>query len=234
MILFYSEKIDGETAILTDGEAIHCKQALRKKVGEIIIVTDGKGKTYEAEITSIGKKEVELKLLKEVPLSAKRDFRIHIAIAPTKNISRFEWFLEKATELGIDEITPILCARSERKVIKSERLNKILLSAMKQSLKSELPKLNELTKLSAFLKKDFEGQCFIAHLEEEPELLVKSYQQGSDVLILIGPEGDFMLEEIEMAKQSGFESVSLGDYRLRTETAGISSVQAIHFCNMVG
>ena len=232
MILFYSDDCDGKMANLIESEAIHCRVALRKNVGDLIFITDGKGNGYEGEITHLGKKKVEVNLLRTIELSKIQDFRVHIAIAPTKNISRFEWFLEKATELGINEITPIRCSRSERKIIKEERLKKILVSAMKQSLKSRIPKLNPLTKFSDFLKQDFNGQFFIAHLEEDPELLIKSYTSGSDVVILIGPEGDFTLEEIAEAKKADFKSVSLGDYRLRTETAGIAAVQCIHFVNM--
>lgn len=232
MILFYSEECDGRTARLMGSEAIHCRQALRKNTGDLIHVTDGKGASYLGKITKSGKKEIEVEILNAIEVDKKRAYKIHIGIAPTKNISRFEWFLEKASEFGIDEITPLLCKRSERKILKEERLTKILISAMKQSLKSELPILNPLTKFSDFLGKDFNGQCFIAHLEEDPELLIKSYAQGSDVIILIGPEGDFTPEEIIEAKDQGFKSTSLGDYRLRTETAGISAVQAVHFVNL--
>jgi 16S rRNA (uracil1498-N3)-methyltransferase len=133
--------------------------------------------------------------------------------------------------LGIDEITPLLCSRSERKIIKPERLEKILISAMKQSLKSTLPVLNPMVKFQDFIQQKEERTSFIAHLEDEPKLLIHRYTPSSDVLILIGPEGDFTLDEISAALEGGFKSVSLGDYRLRTETAGISAVQAIHFVN---
>jgi len=233
MILFYSEDCDGEHATLVESEAIHCRVALRKNLGDMINITDGRGNGFEGQITKLGKKVVEVQILKTIELSKIQDFHIHVAIAPTKNISRFEWFLEKATELGISEITPILCSRSERKIIKEERLKKILVSAMKQSLKSKMPKLNPLTKLTDFLKQEVLGQCFIAHLEEDPALLIKSYTVGSDVVILIGPEGDFTLEEIAEAKKASYKSVSLGEYRLRTETAGIAAVQSIHFANLI-
>ena len=178
------------------------------------------------------KKKVETQIIERIELDVKRDYKIHIAIAPTKNIARFEWFLEKATEFGIDEITPILCERSERKVIKSERLNKILVSAMKQSLKTQLPVLNALKKYGQFVASRIEDQKFIAHLEgDDTKLLIQSYRKSEDVLIMIGPEGDFTNAEISSAKKNGFYSASLGDYRLRTETAGIAAVTAIHFCN---
>ena len=232
MILFFAEECDGENAKLLESEALHCKQALRKKEGDVLAITDGKGNAYKAEISSIGKKVVELNILEKIDLGGHRKYHLHVAIAPTKNISRFEWFLEKATELGIDEITPILCQRSERKVIKNERLNKILISAMKQSLKTKAPKLNPLTRLKDFLPQAKTEEKYIAHLEnEDTKLLVHRYNPAKDVTILIGPEGDFSLEEIKSAIAEGFDAVSLGDYRLRTETAGISAVQAIHFCN---
>lgn len=231
MILFYSEQCDGETAYLTDSEAIHCRQALRKNIGDSISLTDGKGLAFEGEITSMSKKRIEVQGLKEIQLSKPRNFKIHIGIAPTKNISRFEWFLEKSTELGIDEITPLLCSRSERKILKPERLTKILISAMKQSLKSELPILHPMVNFQDFISKQKNGHLLIAHLEEEPKLLVHLYAAAEDVVVLIGPEGDFTLDEISAALAVGFKSASLGDYRLRTETAGIAAVQAIHFVN---
>ncbi len=233
MILFYSKECDGHTAKLVDSEAIHCKQALRKKIGDEVYLTDGLGQCYVGRITNIAKKHVEIDILREHPLSKSRTYKIHIAIAPTKNISRFEWFLEKATEFGVDEITPLLCARSERKIIKPERLEKILVSAMKQSLKARLPKLNPLTSYSNFIQGDCAGSRFIAHLEDQPELLINSYQADHDSIILIGPEGDFTPDEISMGKQAEFASVSLGDYRLRTETAGIAAVQQVHFINQL-
>ena len=138
----------------------------------------------------------------------------------------------KSTEFGIDEISPILCERSERKVIKEERLNKILISAMKQSLKTQLPILHPLTKYDKFIASRNEDQKFIAHLEDDDtKLLIQSYKRSGDVLIMIGPEGDFTQVEINAAKKNSFYSTSLGDYRLRTETAGIAAVTAIHFSN---
>ncbi len=215
-----------------EGEAIHCRQALRKTVGEQIFVTDGKGRAFKTTIVSMGKKRIDCHITDEIQLSKSRSYQIHIAIAPTKNISRFEWFLEKATELGIDTITPILCQRSERKVIKPERLEKILISAMKQSLKSTLPVLKPLQSLKDFVSQDFSGQKMIGHLEDEnTKLLSKVYDKGSNVNIMIGPEGDFSPDEIKLAMGNGFMPISLGDYRLRTETAGISAVQFVHFCN---
>jgi 16S rRNA (uracil1498-N3)-methyltransferase len=153
---------------------------------------------------------------------------LHIAIAPTKNIDRFEWFLEKATEIGIDEITPIICRHSERKIIKTERGSRILLSAMKQSLKYHLPKLNEAISLANFLKSNFDGTKYIAHCEDGEKNELKTVSKTEKTLILIGPEGDFSPKEIELALQNQFRAVSLGTSRLRTETAGIIAVHTIN------
>lgn len=233
MFLFYAEEGDGVIYELLESEAIHCGQVLRKEIGDVISFTDGKGNAFQGEIVSKQKKRIGLKVLEEIELQKKRKYKVHIAIAPTKNINRFEWFLEKATELGIDEITPIISEHSERKVIKIDRCQKILISAMKQSLKSTLPQLNQLVKFEKFLKTEVSGQKFIAHLEEGTKDLIKLYQKDEDATILIGPEGDFSQDEINKAKQFDYLSASLGDYRLRTETAGISAVQAIHFVNQI-
>jgi 16S rRNA (uracil1498-N3)-methyltransferase len=161
-----------------------------------------------------------------------RPFSLHLAVAPTKNIDRFEWFLEKATEIGITEITPVICEHSERTNLRTDRLLKVLISAMKQSLNLHLPVLNEPVRFSDFLKKDFSGQKFIGYVEEKQEILLKErYQKGSDCVILIGPEGDFSKEEIEKAKQNGFETISLGNSRLRTETAAIVATMTINLLN---
>ena len=162
----------------------------------------------------------------------KRNYHLHIAIAPTKNNDRLEWFLEKSTEIGIDEITPIICDQSERKVVKEDRLNKIISSAVKQSLKSIHPKLNQQIKFKDFLDKDFPGQKFIAYIDDDVKTeLSKVYKPSEDALILIGPEGDFRPEEVDLARKKGFTAVSLGKARLRTETAGIVSCHTINIIN---
>jgi 16S rRNA (uracil1498-N3)-methyltransferase len=161
-------------------------------------------------------------------------FSPHIAIAPTKNIERLEWFLEKATEIGIKEITPVLCEHSERKIINMERLEKIIVSAMKQSLKTYIPVLNPLTRFTDFVSKPFNGQKFIAHCTEGIRSeLIHSYVKQSESLILIGPEGDFSPKEIEFAKSNGFIEISLGKSRLRTETAGIVACHTINLLNNI-
>jgi len=160
------------------------------------------------------------------------NYHLHVAIAPTKNIDRFEWFLEKATEIGIDEITPLLCERSERKILKAERLEKIIESAMKQSLKFHLPKLNPLIKFSDFINQDFDSDLYIAHCEETDKKTLKSMLvPNKNTTILIGPEGDFSTVEIEKAMQQNFVSITLGETRLRTETAGLVATQMVSFIN---
>lgn len=226
MNLFYTTNIEGEYAYLSQEEARHVVQVLRKREGDLLNFTDGKGGMYEGQISEIGKKKCVLHIKRQELEVGKRDFRLHIAIAPTKNINRYEWFLEKATEIGIEEITPIFCAHSERTKVRIDRLEKVLMSAMKQSLQAYLPKLNEPIKLAQFLKNQYDAQKFIAHCEEDfdKNQLVGKLEKGRDVLLLIGPEGDFSVKEIEMAKAVGFAPVALGNTRLRTETAGLFGV----------
>ncbi|MEL6718861.1 MAG: 16S rRNA (uracil(1498)-N(3))-methyltransferase [Bacteroidota bacterium] len=228
MQLFYTTNINNRLATLEAEEARHL-QVLRKKVGDQIHLVDGKGFFHTAELLELGKKKAQLKILfseQQTP----SPFSLHIAIAPTKNIARLEWFLEKATEIGIQEITPIYCERSERKRIRLDRLEKIVLSAMKQSNRAYLPQLREETTFKQFVesKKNSEVLKYIAHCEEEDKvLLYNNYQARKDVLVLIGPEGDFSPDEIELARASGFIGVSLGKARLRTETAGIVACHTI-------
>jgi len=193
---------------------------------------DGKGGFYEAEIVEAHHKGCVLSVIEKKTDFGKKDFHLHMAIAPTKNIDRFEWFLEKCTEIGIDEITPLLSEHSERKVIKPERLEKILVSAMKQSVKAYLPKLNELTLLNDFLKHETSADKFIAHCNPGDKNHLKNIiQPKQDALILIGPEGDFSVDEVEAAKEHGFAEISLGEARLRTETAGVVACHIVNLAN---
>ena len=227
MQLFYLENPENEI-ILSSEESKHATKVLRKKEGDILDFTDGKGKFYKAEITLADSRKCRFQIVSSEQKPKQHNYHLHIAIAPTKNMDRFEWFLEKATEIGIDEITPIICSRSERKVIKTERCNRILLSAMKQSLKYHLPKLNEAISLNDFLKQDFEGAKYIAHCEDGEKNELKTVSKAEKYLILIGPEGDFSPKEIKLALQNQFKAVSLGTSRLRTETAGIVAVHTIN------
>jgi len=227
MQLFYIQKPESEI-ILSAEESKHSTKVLRKKEGDVLDFTDGKGNLYKAEITLADSRKCRLEIVSSDQKEKQHNYHLHIAIAPTKNMDRFEWFLEKATEIGIDEITPIICSRSERKIIKTERCNRILLSAMKQSLKFHVPKLNEAISLNDFIKQDFEGTKYIAHCEDGDKLNLKTVSKAEKTLILIGPEGDFSQKEIDLALQNQFKAVSLGASRLRTETAGIIAAHTIN------
>lgn len=231
--LFYTPAYNGkdQNYILPEEESQHAVKVLRMQAGERLHLVDGKGGLFEAEIVNPHPKRCELKILSSVFEFGKRDFHVHIAIAPTKMNERLEWFLEKATEIGIDEITPVICRYSERKEVKSARMEKILVAAMKQSVKAYLPKLNEACTFEQLLK-ETGSHKFIAHCYEgEKQLLKDVYAKGSDVLVLIGPEGDFSTEEVQKAIQAGFIPVSLGNSRLRTETAGIVACHTINLQN---
>jgi len=230
MQLFYLENPEKDIILSTE-ESKHATKVLRKKEGDILNFTDGKGRFYKAEITVADTRKCRLEIVSSEQKEKQHNYHLHIAIAPTKNMDRYEWFLEKATEIGIDEITPIICSRSERKVIKTERGNRILISAMKQSLKYHLPKLNEAISLNDFLKQDYEAGKYIAHCEDGEKKELKIVNKTEKYLILIGPEGDFSASEIEIALQNQFKSVSLGASRLRTETAGIVAVHTINIKN---
>jgi 16S rRNA (uracil1498-N3)-methyltransferase len=231
MHIFYSPHIDKNNFYLDEEESKHAVKVLRLKETETIIVVDGKGGFYEAEIAKADPKKCLLKLIQFTENYGKRNFFIHIAIAPTKNIDRIEWFVEKSVEIGVDKISFIQCQRSERKHINSERIEKIAVSAMKQSLKAYLPQIQKLTPLKDFLNSSLEEQRFIGHLEEgEKKDLQNAVQKGGKYCILIGPEGDFSPEEISLSKSKGFIPVNLGASRLRTETAGMV---ACHILNLV-
>ena len=233
MQLFYNSEITEQSKEIkfNKEESRHIVKVLRKKEGDILHITNGKDFLFKVEIIFVSDKKCTGKVIDFKKTVNKRDYYLHVAIAPVKNIDRFEWFLEKATEIGIDEITPILCKNSERKILKKERLLKIVTSAMKQSLQHRLPKLNDLTNFEDFITDDFEGQRFIAHCENDTQKnSLKHYvKTKSNYTILIGPEGDFTSEEIEKSKKNGFFPISLGNNRLRTETAGLIIVQNVSF-----
>lgn len=237
MQLFFTTNIKGDYAYFPESEARHAAQVLRKQIGDELQFVDGKGNWYTGVITEIGKKKCVLKIINKKENHEPLPVHFHLAIAPTKNIDRLEWCLEKATEIGIAEITPLICHHSERRRIREDRLEKVLVAAMKQSLKAYLPKLNPLTKFNAFIKVQASiediPQKFIAHCADDTEKtrLQHNYQRGNNVCILIGPEGDFSSTEIELAIQHGFSPVSLGNSRLRTETAGVVAVHSINFLN---
>ena len=227
MSLFYVPALSSGF-VLPEEESQHAVKVLRMQVGDTLTVVDGAGGFYKARITNPHPKHCAFEITETILEYGKRNYRLHIAIAPTKNIERLEWFIEKATEIGIDEITPIVCRFSERKVIKAERLEKIIVSAAKQSVKAYFPKLNPLCTFDELIKTCQASQKFIAHCyEEDKRLLQTEIQPSEDVLILIGPEGDFSKEEVQKALSVGFIPVSLGSSRLRTETAGVVACHTV-------
>jgi 16S rRNA (uracil1498-N3)-methyltransferase len=233
MQLFYSPEIGDENNFLPEDESTHCVKVLRLKEKSKIQIIDGKGHFYTAEITVAHPKKCEFKILTVSEDSNKRDFYLHIAIAPTKNSDRTEWFIEKAVEIGIDEITFIKCEHSERKQLNMERIERIAISAMKQSLKAYLPKINPVTDFKNFISNtNKEVHYFVAHLESgEKKHLKEAMERKGKSCILIGPEGDFSPSEIEIALKNNFSPVTLGPSRLRTETAGIIACHTINLIN---
>ena len=231
MQIFYTPDI-ALRAELPEEEAGHCIRVLRLTEGDEILLTDGKGMFYKAAISRAHPKHCEVDILESWQQPALWNFQLHIAVAPTKNMDRMEWFAEKATEIGIDAITCLNCRFSERKEVKPARLEKILVSAMKQSQKATLPVLTGMTDFRTFVTQPFDGRTFIAHCEEgDKKLLKQLYQPGENALVLIGPEGDFSPEEIELALKNGFLPISLGESRLRTETAALVACHTIHVLN---
>ncbi len=234
MQLFYIRDIS-DTTTLTETESKHAVRVLRLTEGDRVNLIDGKGGFFEAEIIKAHPKQCMLKIISSVKEYEKRNFNLHIAIAPTKSIDRFEWFLEKSTELGIDEITPLICDHSERKVVKPNRLNKVLIAAMKQSLKAYLPHLHPAVTFKDFLAQAKYANQYIAHCQDGEKVRFKEcVPAGEEILVLIGPEGDFSPEEINAAKARGFTEISLGKSRLRTETAGIAACHITNLQNETG
>lgn len=231
---FYAPEIE-TTIALPDEDAQHCCRVLRLKDGDEIEVVDGKGGLYKCRLLSASPKHCMVEIVEKVCVAPHWGCRVTIAIAPTKNIDRMEWMVEKVTEMGVDRIIPLCCRYSERKVLKTERLRKIVVSAMKQSLKATLPQLDDLTPVEKVISGDFHGQRFIAYCDREipRRNLIGEYKQGSDVMVMVGPEGDFSKDEIRSALAAGFVPVSLGDSRLRTETAGVFACAAIHTINQL-
>jgi len=230
MHLFYTPDISSNQYTLPEPESKHCIKVLRLKKGDIIHLSDGNGNLFKTVISDDHPKRCMLEVINIQKDYRKRNYKIHMAVAPTKNINRYEWFLEKATEIGVDEITPLICEHSERRVIKPERLNKVITAAMKQSLKAYHPKLNNAIKFKEILKNKKSG--YIAYCSDEYRDHLKTiYQKGEDALILIGPEGDFSKEEVDAAIEAGFKPVSLGMNRLRTETAALAACHIVNLRN---
>lgn len=236
MQLFYNANVtpsDTEIQFSKD-ESRHIVKVLRKSVGDKLKITNGKGWLFSAEISLANIKNC-IAVITNSELQPKKAYNLHLAVAPTKMNDRYEWFLEKATEIGIDSVTPILCDNSERRKIKAERFEKILQSAMKQSLSCYLPKLNDAIAFNDFITQSIAGQTFIAHCEDDSNRtsLKTALQPTQDVTILIGPEGDFSTAEIEQAVINKFVPVTLGNTRLRTETAAIVACHSVAFVNEI-
>lgn len=231
MALFYAPDIE-KTWELPDDEAAHCLRVLRLNVGDELDITDGKGTFYKAVVSSISGKHCYVEPTVVTPSPKGWMGHLHLAIAPTKNIDRIEWLVEKAVEIGIDEITFLNCRFSERKVVKNERIERIVVSAMKQSLKAHKTIVNEMVDFKTFVKSAHAGSKYIAHCYDgEKVYLNDALVKGKDVTILIGPEGDFSVEEVQAAIDFGFTPVSLGNSRLRTETAGLVACHTFNLKN---
>lgn len=235
MHLFYTpEHNPFEDYFLEKEESSHCIKVLRLKEGDFIYLSNGFGDLHKVEIIDANPNRCAVRLVSSQHEFGKREFYLHIAIAPTKNISRLEWFIEKATEMGIDEISPIITEHSERIVIKPQRLEKVIVSAMKQSLKAYKPILNETRKFEDLILQSKEENKLIGYCsDKESKSKIKDiYTKNQSVLVVIGPEGDFSQREVDIAKENGFEIITMGNSRLRTETAGLYSLFTIHSINL--
>ena len=219
-----------ETLILPEVESQHAVRVLRLVEGDEIEVVDGNGTLYMCRISLAHNKKCGVEIVEEISSTPHWGSEIVLCVAPTKNLDRIEWMAEKCTEMGIDRLIPVRCRFSERKELKTERLQKILVSAMKQSLKSTLPQLDELTPVMAVIKMPFDGQKFICYCDDEVQRhnFAREYDPSHPVLILVGPEGDFSREEVNAALDNGFVAVTLGDSRLRTETAAVAACFTCH------
>jgi len=233
MQLFYNAELTESSVKFTfpTEESKHIIKVLRKKEGDILAITNGSGYVFEAKISHEDLRKCTVEIIK-CSYYPQEGPHLHLAVAPTKMNDRYEWFLEKATEIGISEITPIICDHSERKIIKLDRMQKVVQSAMKQSLHCHLPKLNEPISFAAFMTSPFSTQVYIAHCEETKKTALKErLRPNEDALVLIGPEGDFSLSEINTALEKGFEPVTFGPNRLRTETAALYATTCFSICN---
>lgn len=233
MQLFYGPQLqkNDKEYIFDETESRHIVKSVRKKSGDTLWITNGNGLLFQSTIIDADPKRCKVQL--KAPVINQPDgYYLHMAVAPTKMNDRFEWFLEKATEIGVHEITPIITEHSERKTVKKERMERVVLAAMKQSFQTFLPKLNEALTLRDFFKLNHEGQLFIAHCDDtERQELKDNLLVNSTYTILIGPEGDFSPTEIDVAKSVGFQPISMGKNRLRTETAGVVACTTVAVIN---
>lgn len=223
MSTFFASKLDDSVLVLNEEESWHCAKVLRMKAGEEIEATDGRGLSWEAKLLTVNEKRTTAIISNEC-VARKKNYSFHLAFAPTKSTDRLEWMIEKSVELGVDSFTPLLCKNSERKNVNASRLVKIIESAVKQSKQSFLPVINEMQKFQEFIEqyKNFQGVKLIAHCFHENRIQLSELNSlQKDFIILIGPEGDFRKEEVSLAWSMGFQGISLGNSRLRTETAAI-------------
>ena len=233
MIQFYAPEIETD-GLLPEGESAHCSRVLRMKEGDEIVVTDGKGSRYICGIIKSHPSRTQVEIKRKEEITSQREYRLTLAVAPTKNSDRMEWLVEKAVEIGVDKIALLRCERSERKNLRPERLLKVMVSAMKQSLGVVLPELEEVTKFKDFVEaapppaQKFFGYCSSLYPKKS---FVDECRKGGEVIVMIGPEGDFTPEEVETAVAKGFIPVTFGEKRLRTETAGVFVVCAVDVIN---
>lgn len=221
MKFFYCEQITDSPAFLSRDESYHCFKVLRMRKGASIMVTDGKGNAAEAIILNCHPEKTELQISRHIQLNSDPFYRLHIAISPLKNTDRFEWFAEKATELGVNEITPLICSRTEKKSVNTERLKKNVLAALKQSMRCILPEVHPPTEFKDFINQQSIGGVKFMCTQGADSSIQSILKNQNKITVLIGPEGDFTDEELAMAMKSGFRAANLGTTRLRTETAGI-------------
>jgi 16S rRNA (uracil1498-N3)-methyltransferase len=233
MQIFYAPDITGDSYTLDQNESKHLIRVMRMSKGAVVRLIDGKGNLYEGLISDPDPTRCVIEITGKTVDFEKRNYRLHLAISPLKNPERFEWFIEKSVEIGIDEITPLICRNTEKPGIKADRINNIIVSAMKQSLKATKPVLNSPCNFSEFIGKDTKGIKMIAHCNESVirKKIPDVYAGNENAIILIGPEGDFSNEEIRLALKEGFLSVHLGSSRLRTETAGVAACHSIYLLN---
>lgn len=233
MQLFYAPKVEGKQLVLPESDSKHAIRVLRKVVGDTIHVVDGIGSLYTCKISDANPKAAALDIISHEPNYQPLPYHLHIAIAPTKNMDRIEWFVEKAIEIGVHELSFIKCAHSERRHFKLDRIQKVAISAMKQSVKAFLPKMNDFQNVSDVIKSaNTEAKCiaFVDHGNEKT--LSSCVKPNGSHIILIGPEGDFNEQEVSLAKEHGFDQVNLGPSRLRTETAGVAASHTVYLAHL--
>jgi 16S rRNA (uracil1498-N3)-methyltransferase len=250
MHLFFTPDISGKSYTLSETESKHCIRVLRLGKDDIVCLIDGHGGFYKAQIIDDNPKSCNLEIIEESLKFEQRPYYLHIAMAPTKNMERLEWFLEKAVEIGIDEFTPVICERSERKTLNADRLEKIAISAMKQSIKAYKPKINLCTPFKSLIKSANQEIKMIAYCNDfnpdtpapsninlndslERKFINNAYKKGRSAICLIGPEGDFTQSEINASLDVGFTGVTLGKSRLRVETAGLVICHTIYYLNSI-